>query len=200
MAFMKEIARGAEAVLYLDNGKLIKDRVKKNYRIDEIDNALRKMRTKREVKLLEKSSELINVPNVIKSGEGKIVMDFIEGKLCRDFLNDLSKSRRKKICKDIGSTIKKLHDGDIIHGDLTTSNMILKEGKVYFIDFGLGFVSSKIEDKAVDLHLLKQALTSKHYEIADECFNEIFKAYKPDKNFLERFDKVEGRGRYKGRA
>ncbi|MBS3108328.1 Kae1-associated serine/threonine protein kinase [Candidatus Woesearchaeota archaeon] len=197
---MKEIARGAEAVLYLDNGKLIKDRVKKNYRIDEIDNALRKMRTKREVKLLEKSSELINVPNVIKSGEGKIVMDFIEGKLCRDFLNDLSKSRRKKICKDIGSTIKKLHDGDIIHGDLTTSNMILKEGKVYFIDFGLGFVSSKIEDKAVDLHLLKQALTSKHYEIADECFNEIFKAYKPDKNFLERFDKVEGRGRYKGRA
>ena len=42
---------------------------------------------------------------------------------------------------------------------------ILKNGKVYFIDFGLGFFSNKTEDKAVDLHLLKQALESKHYQI-----------------------------------
>ena len=80
---------------------------------------------------------------------------------------------------------------------MTTSNIILRGGKPYFIDFGLGFISAKMEDKAVDLHLLKQALFSKHHEIAEGCFDEILKNYEPSKEFLERFEKVEGRGRYK---
>ena len=105
-----------------------------------------------------------------------------------------------KILESIGEQISKLHDNNIIHGDLTTSNMIVKEGKVYFIDFGLGFISNKIEDKAVDLHLLKQALESKHHENWEESFNEILRGYNKSKNFkdvINRLDKVERRGRYK---
>jgi Kae1-associated kinase Bud32 len=78
--------------------------------------------------------------------------------------------------------------------------MILKDNKVYFIDFGLGFVSLKIEDKAVDLHLLKQALESKHYKVFEDCFNSILKGYKKSVNYedvMERLKKVEKRGRYK---
>lgn len=196
---MREIARGAEAILYLDKGLLIKNRIKKKYRINEIDNSLRITRTKKEANLLEKSSKLINAPKVISIENEKIKMEFIKGKLLRDVLNNMDNSTRKKACIRIGMCIKMLHENDIIHGDLTTSNFILKNNLIYFIDFGLGFVSSKAEDKAVDVHLLKQALYSKHHEIADECFSEIFKNYNPSAEFIERFDKVERRGRYKAK-
>jgi len=194
---MKEIARGAEAVLYLDNNTLIKDRIKKDYRIDKIDKYLRATRTKKEAKLLEKSSKLIHVPKVIEYEEEKIFMEFIDGMLVRDALDVADKKQKKHILACIGEGIKKLHENSIIHGDLTTSNMILKDNKLYFIDFGLGLISEKIEDMAVDMHLLKQALFSKHHETAEDCFNEILKKYEPSKEFLKRFEKVEGRGRYK---
>ena len=196
---MEEIARGAEAVLYREGSNLIKDRIKKNYRIQEIDDVLRFTRTKKEAKLLEKCSKLINAPKIIECKADKLIMEFIGGKLLRDLLNNMDKSKRNILCKKIGYAIKILHDNGIIHGDLTTSNMILKNNEIFFIDFGLGLDSQKTEDKAVDLHLLKQALNSKHYEIADECFNEIFKAYNPGKELIERLEKVEGRGRYKSK-
>jgi Kae1-associated kinase Bud32 len=77
---------------------------------------------------------------------------------------------------------------------------IEKEKKVYFIDFGLGFHSSKIEDKAVDLHLLRQALEAKHFKNWEILFKEVLKGYseyKDSKKVLERFKAVERRGRYK---
>ena len=93
-----------------------------------------------------------------------------------------------------------MHQQGIIHGDLTTSNMILseKDKKVYFIDFGLAFHSIKTEDKAVDIHLLKEALQSKHFLIANEIWKEFVRVYgKQNKEVLERLEKVEKRGRYK---
>ncbi|MAG50631.1 Kae1-associated kinase Bud32, partial [archaeon] len=110
---------------------------------------------------------------------------------------------QKKICEKIGKNISILHDNDIVHGDLTTSNMILKKDKVYFIDFGLGFISDKTEDKAVDLHLLKKALMTKHYRIFEKSFENVLKGYKENKDFkevLNRLEKVESRGRYKRKA
>ena len=107
---------------------------------------------------------------------------------------------RRDVFKRVGKKVAKLHNLNIIHGDLTTSNMIVRE-KVYFIDFGLGFVSSKVEDKAVDLHLLKQALASKHHKQFEECFSAVMEGYKAEiKDFSaveKRFKKVERRGRYK---
>ena len=200
---MKIIKQGAEAILYLENNNLVKERIKKNYRIEEIDIIKRKYPTRREAKLLEKAKQIgINVPNVIKVDDKKmkVVMEFIDGKLIKDILDNLNKEDLKKICIDIGKEIAKLHNNNIIHNDLTTSNMLIKEDKVYFIDFGLGFISNKLEDKAVDLHLLKQALESKHYKCFEEAFNFILKGYKECSQFnevLERLEKVESRGRYK---
>ena len=123
-------------------------------------------------------------------------MQYIDGKKLSENLEYLD---YKKICKQIGLIIGEIHDQDIIHGDLTTSNMILKDNKVYFIDFGLSFHSKKIEDKAVDLHLLKQALDAKHFLIADKCIKIILENYKPKRfmEILEQLKKVESRGRYK---
>ena len=102
----------------------------------------------------------------------------------------------------IGKNIGKLHKADIIHGDLTTSNMILKGKEVFFIDFGLGYISRKIEDKAVDLHLLKQALEAGHNKTHKTLFEAVKKGYtktNPEaKKIFERLTAVERRGRYKG--
>ena len=193
---MKIICQGAEAILYQEKNKLIKERIPKTYRIKEIDDKLRKFRTRREGKILEKAS--INVPKVFKIDDNnmKIEMEFIPGKLLKDILDGLSISERNKICRQIGQEISKLHEQNIIHGDLTTSNMIYYKDKIYFIDFGLSFFSHKIEDKAVDLHLLKQALESKHYKHFESTFKTILSSYK-NKEVLSRLQIVEKRGRYK---
>jgi|SRR3989338_11267 len=199
---MKQIVdRGAEAILIKSQGNIVKDRIKKSYRLPYLDLKLRKSRTKKEAKLLEKASKLIPVPALIETDEKeKIRMQFIEGLKLSESLDKLPNAL--EICKEIGIDIAKLHDSNIIHGDLTTSNMIYnkKKAKLYFIDFGLGFESSKAEDKAVDLHLIKQALEAKHFKRHEAFFSSVINGYKSSKNHIEtlkRLEKVEKRGRYK---
>ena len=197
---MKILEQGAEAVVYLDENNIIKERLPKKYSLQAIDDKLRKQNTRREVKLLNAASNYINAPKVIDSddAEMKIKMEFINGSKLRDIFDGLKD--RNKVCVLLGRDIAKLHDNNIIHGDLTTSNIMMKGGKIYFIDFGLGFISHKIEDKAVDLHVLHQALGSKHYKFKNESFNAVLDGYKSSKNckeVLDRLKKVEGRGRYK---
>lgn len=195
----KIIGRGAEAIITRKGNNLIKDRIKKSYRIKIIDEKLRRQRTKKETKILEKASLIIPVPKLIYSDNiDKIEMEFIKGKKLSDHLDSLKNSDR--ICKQIGENIAKLHNQHIIHGDLTTSNMLFYKNKVYFIDFGLSFESQKIEDKATDLHLIKQALEAKHFKHYESFFNSILKGYKISKNYKEiikRLEAVEKRGRYK---
>ena len=197
------IAQGAEAKLYKENDILIKERTKKSYRQEEIDNRIRKKNTRREYRMLNKASNLINVPKTLEYNEKefKITMEFIDGKTLRDVLDNIPTKKRLKLCEQLGNEIAKLHNENIIHGDLTTSNFILKEEKIYFIDFGLGFHSTKIEDKAVDLHLLRQAFESKHYQHFKHSFEAAIKGYKEQskqaKEILNRFEIVEKRGRYK---
>jgi len=194
------IGSGAEAIIYLD-GNVIKDRIKKNYRINEIDERLRKSRTKREAKITDKLAAInFPAPKVIKTDEKEIIeMEYVEGTKLRDVLNETNYT---KLMKELGEKIATLHNNNIIHGDLTTSNFIVgkKSGEIQFIDFGLSFFSHKVEDKAVDLHLLKQALESKHYKIGEKCFNEVLAGYKSCHDFqdvLPRLEIVEKRGRYK---
>lgn len=224
----KIIATGAEAVIYKKENSVIKKRVKKSYRISEIDEKIRKLRTRSEAKLIERVSKVICVPKISKSDEKskEIVMEFIDGKKLSEHLNGFELKKQKEIARKIGINIFKLHDANVIHGDLTTSNMILKtlnpkgdnlaprgvprkiSGKnfykgqnedLYFIDFGLGFYSTKIEDRAVDLYLLKQALEAKHFENFDILFKEILKNYKSRdrEKVLIQLKKVEKRRRYK---
>ncbi len=210
MQELKEIAekgvmieQGAEAKIFFKDGTVIKERIKKSYRHEETDKVIRKSSTRREAKLLKKASEHVPVPKVISScdREMKIKIEFIEGKKLRDVVDELDAKKRNELFERVGKKIAKLHNAHIIHGDLTTSNLILKD-KIYFIDFGLGFVSTKVEDKAVDLHLIERALHSKHYKHASESFEAVLKGYqKESKEFskiFERFCKVALRGRYKG--
>src|SRR3989344_509714 len=198
---MKIIKQGAEAVIKLDKNKIIKERIKKNYRIKQIDDKIRKFRTRKEGNILKKAV-FINVPIVYDVDDEKMIieMEYIKGVLIKDFLNNNDLDEILKISDLIGQEIAKLHDNEIIHGDLTTTNLILKDEKIYFIDFGLAFISHKSEDKAVDLYLLKQALTSSFPQISEQVFNIILQSYhlhKQHHEVLERLKKVEKRGRYK---
>ncbi len=243
---MKKILyQGAEAIIYKKNNLVIKDRISKSYRLKKIDETIRKRRTKREKKLLEKSSKIINSPVPMPTKEKtKIILPYIKGKKLSEHLDKLPEKQAKIICEKIGQSIAKLHDNHIIHGDLTTSNMILEgeqfreqtkaetrfhnsdtpsgrageewrrdiksrrgvednktpDKKLYFIDFGLGFQSEKTEDKAVDLHLIKQALEAKHFTKFKDYWKWILQGYKISKDYeknLERLKKVEVRGKYK---
>lgn len=196
---MTLIYEGAEAKIHYKDGTVIKERIQKLYRHESIDHVIRRTSTRREAKLLQKAANHIPVPEVFESCDKKMIikMEFIEGKKLRDAMEEVNK---KKIFTKVGKKIAKLHNEQIIHGDLTTSNILIQD-KVYFIDFGLGFVSTKIEDKAVDLHLIKKALHSKHYKHAKECIEFIVEGYKKEsKDFdavMKRLEKVEKRGRYK---
>ena len=199
---MKLLKQGAEAKIFLDGNSIIKERISKSYRIKDIDKKLRLYRTRSEAKILDKCSSIINVPSLFNVDEigMKIKMEFINGKLLRDLLNDLNEEEKKEIFFYIGNEIAVLHDNNIIHQDLTTSNMVLFNKKVYFIDFGLSFISDRVEDKAVDLHLLKEALEAKHFKNWEKLFKAVCKGYsisKDNKKVLEQLKKVESRGRYK---
>ena len=166
------IAQGAEAKLYLDGNRIIKDRIRKSYRISEIDEKLRSSRTRREEKILSKLAA-INFPapkSIECDGKEILVMEAVKGPKLRDILE---KDDYSKLCRELGEKIAVMHNNAMIHGDLTTSNMLLEEKtrKIFFIDFGLSFFSHKVEDMAVDLHLLKQALESKHFKFWGNFFD-----------------------------
>lgn len=212
----KIIAQGAEALLIKKGGLLLKRRIKKGYRHPSLDWNLRTTRTRREARILQKALSIISIPKVraidgmVKQKlepETEIEMEFVDGKLLSEHLDKLKKAKALKTCKEIGRQTAALHDTGIIHGDLTTSNMILKKEKrkykVYFIDFGLAFHSARVEDKAVDLHLLKEALKSRHFKHWKAYFKAVLDGYSASENALkvaERLKKVEARGRYKGKG
>ncbi len=211
---MKEkiIGRGAEALLIKKGNSLLKRRIKKGYRHEHLDLFLRTSRTRHEAKILRKSASIIAVPRVKAINgmarkrfepETEIEMEYIQGKLLSDSLDKFPLTKALAVCEKIGRNTALIHDFGIIHGDLTTSNMILKNRDVYFIDFGLGFHSARAEDKAVDLHLLREALEAKHFKRWEKYFGSVVKGYKKSKQssiIIERIKKVEARGRYKGKA
>lgn len=199
---MNIIARGAEAVIYQEGDKIIKVRKRKHYRLPELDSALRKSRTKREAKIFDKLHEAgAAIPKIFSHSDKtmKITMERIRGKQLRDVINT---GNCAKLCESIGKQISIMHENNIIHGDLTTSNMLKDSKKVYLIDFGLSFFSRRIEDKAVDLHVLKESLKARHQAIWEKCFVGILKGYKNSSDYkdtLQRLEIVESRGRYKGK-
>ncbi len=202
----KLIKRGAEAELYLDElwGRKVihKHRVPKGYRIPELDTRLRTMRTKREAKLLVDARQAgVNTPTIfdIDIDEAKITMQYIDGNVVKYVLLGLETDERHDLVRKIGKRIARLHSNGIVHGDLTTSNMILKDGEIYFIDFSLGAKTEELEAMGVDLHLLKEVWQSSHYEIMDD-FYILLESYASNhargREVLARMEEIEKRGRY----
>jgi TP53 regulating kinase-like protein len=202
--------KGAEASLYLADWHqrrvIIKMRIPKKYRSPVLDEQIRSYRTVHEPQLIHEAKEagvptpliyMVNVP------ESSITMEYIEGQQVKQLLNKVPKVKRHDICVKIGESIAQLHSHSLIHGDLTTSNMILNQkGKLFFVDFGLGEKNGELEAQGVDLHLLKRALQSTHYLFWEDCFQSVLCGYTSvlgvelAEKVYEKIREIEKRGRY----
>jgi len=204
------IKKGAEANLYLADwhGRrvVLKKRLPKEYRHVKLDEQIRTYRTVHESQLMHEAKEAgVPTPKIflIDVKNTTIIMEFIEGKQIKLLLNDLGEIERRNLCFGIGQLIAKLHKKGVIHGDLTTSNMIMNaHGKVFFVDFGLGEKNEELEARGVDLHLMKRALESTHYQFAESCYKSVIDGYgsllssKELQSILEKIKEIERRGRY----
>ncbi len=202
---MIKISHGAEAVLYEDRGTIIKERLSKAYRLPHLDEALRKFRTRREAKVLQRLEELnFPAPHLREFSDKRmsLIMDVVPGEKLKSVLQQ--GDDHTQLAAAMGNNVGKLHQNDIIHGDLTTSNMIqhAETGQLHFLDFGLSSFSGKVEDKAVDLYLLERALESAHHQ-HPELFEKVVEGYKEAYSdagkVLERLQEVRKRGRNKGK-
>ncbi len=197
------IRRGAEAEIYLSTfmgrNVVIKRRVRKKYRIKEIDEELRYHRTKKEALLIvEARKASVAVPFIydVDIKKMEITMEYVKGKRIKDYIDAMDESVQKDICKKIGESIAFLHEDGIIHGDITTSNLILAHEKIYFIDFGLGEKSTNIEKRGVDMHLLMEAFKAAHRnEHLFQWVSEEYEKYS-DGKVLKKVKEIEKRGRY----
>lgn len=204
------VARGAEASLYVTDWHcrkaIVKRRRPKRYRSSQLDKKIRTYRTIHEPQLVHEAKEAgVPTPTIllVDTHDTRIVMSFIEGRQVKRLLGKLPRKDRWDLCVEIGRSIGKLHEHNIIHGDLTTSNMICGQGgKIYFLDFGLAEKSKELESRGVDLHLMKRALQSTHFRLAGECFDAVVKGYSEEtgqenaERVLEKVEEIEGRGRY----
>ena len=204
------IKKGAEASLYFADwhGRkvIMKKRLPKKYRLPKLDEQIKTYRTNHEPQLMHEAKRAgVPTPTIflVDIKGATIIMEFIEGKQVKQLLDEISKSERLCLCLKIGELIGRLHECGIIHGDLTTSNMIQNsEGKIFFVDFGLGEKRKELEARGVDLHLMKRALQSTHFRFAEECFNAVIESYskvldaETVKNVLDKIKEIERRGRY----
>lgn len=197
---MQLIKKCAEADLFetnfLDQKTLLKKRIAKSYRNEQLDNDLRLSRTRQESRMLSKAKRagvLTPLIYFIDEKNYAIYMEFIEGRPVKNTIElDIA------LAKNIGREIAKLHQANIIHGDLTTSNIMLDSNKLIFIDFGLSFQSRDTEDKAVDLLVFKRTLEATHNKIFEETWKLIVDGYLEigEKKVFDRLRDVEKRARY----
>lgn len=186
--------RGAEAVVLIEDDKVIKTRVKKDYRIKELDERLRTERTRAEAKIMSEARRLgIPTPIIYDVGRFDLIMEVIKGPPLKDVIDE-EKSMKA------GVLVGKLHSGRIIHGDLTTSNMLVKGEMIYMIDFGLSYWDEMLESRGVDVHVFYQTLISSHkeHERLMAAFAEGYRSsFQGADEVLERVREIEYRGRYK---
>ena len=209
----KIIRKGAEASLYyghwFDKEVIFKYRIPKKYRLDELDKRIRNARTLNEARALIRVKNYgLNVPQVyeIDTKNSIIVMKYIEGNKLKDILPKLDENKKQEYFYNIGRYIAILHINGHIHGDITTSNIIITEKEeIFLIDFGLHEYSDAIEDKSVDLHLFKRVLISSHGSDYNLCYHAFLQGYRSEysKSSLEECNQIinnieviETRGRY----
>lgn len=198
--------RGAEAELhrteFLGRPAVAKTRTPKSYRLPELDDGLRRSRVRTEARLMaEARAAGVSVPILydIDVAGATIVMEFVEGPTAKEVL-DRGGDRAMEVAREIGRIVGRLHRAGIVHGDLTTSNMIDRDGRIVMIDFSLGARDSGREARGVDLHLLRETLVSTHAR-SSAYYREVLRGYRevrgPDaEEVIATVKEIEARGRY----
>ena len=193
---MERVSEGAEAIMFeiklSGNPLLVKVRNRKSWRIANIDEELRKSRTRKEAKLMIMAKKAgAAVPGVAAIGKYSIFMQKIDGKLLKD-----SKPTAKEM-QTIGRYLGYMHAKGITHGDFTSANLMLTTNGPYIIDFGLGNFSNSEEEKALDLLLLERSISKDDYANARKGYASVSKEYL---TVISRLNEIKKRGRYQTRT
>ncbi|HNT60348.1 MAG TPA: KEOPS complex kinase/ATPase Bud32 [Candidatus Bilamarchaeaceae archaeon] len=178
--------RGAEAELslvrFLGKRMVRKERKAKAYREMELDLKIRLERTRREARLLHKAKAAgISAPTVYAVDDYSITMEYVRGRKLREDEMEL---------REAGRLLASLHNAGIIHGDFTPYNIIVDGNGLHAIDFGLGFFSTRVEDKADDLITMLRAIRGK------ESFLSGYRECADFDAVLRRKVQIERRARY----
>ncbi|KAK4755667.1 hypothetical protein SAY87_009424 [Trapa incisa] len=206
------LKQGAEARVFESNfvGRrcIIKERFSKKYRHPSLDSKLTLKRLNAEARCMTKARRLGVQTPVLYAVDPllhTLTFQFVEGTSVKDILLEFGQSGVVEEClgdisAQIGDAIGKLHDGGLIHGDLTTSNMLIQNGtnQLVLIDFGLSFTSTLPEDKAVDLYVLERALLSMHSScgnVMDRILAAYRKSSKQWSSTMNKLAQVRQRGR-----
>ncbi len=204
------LKQGAEARVYKTEffGKpsILKERFVKSYRVASLDQKLTQRRMSQEARSIARCRKHgIRAPAIYQLDfkRREICMEEIEGESLRDHIQNLYPVKDIEelisIGREVGTILARMHNCDVIHGDLTTSNIISgPNGQLTLIDFGLSCVSALVEDKGVDLYVLERAFLSSHPNTED-VFDELLQSYKKSANeskaIVAKLNEVRSRGR-----
>jgi len=189
---------GAEALVYLEEGAegkkvLVKERIPKIYRHKEIDEAIRKERNRTEARLMSEARRSgVSTPIIYDVEDFKLKMQYIEGIPIKYLVTP-------EIAERMGKVVGKLHSSGIVHGDLTTSNLLLAGERLYLLDFGLAYFDKGLEARGVDVHVLFQTFESTHssYELLIEAFKKGYAStFIDSETVLKRVEEIKKRARY----
>lgn len=199
------LKRGAEAELRRIewHGRKAVEKVRhaKAYRQAALDDGLRRQRIRMEARLMHEVRLLgLSVPLLydVDLAAHRLVMEFVDGPTVKELLQKGAEDPIA-IARSIGRLVGTLHANGLVHGDLTTSNMIWRDGRIYLIDLSMGEKSGALESQGVDLRLLEEAWTSAHYDVP-EAFEALLEAYRATypkaEGALTKLREIEERGRY----
>ncbi|KAL8029066.1 hypothetical protein ABFX02_14G204600 [Erythranthe guttata] len=206
------IKQGAEARVFestfVGKRSVVKERFSKKYRHPSLDTKLTVKRLNAEARCMTKARKLGVLTPVLYAVDPlmhTLTFEFVVGPAVKDVLlgfglKGIVEEQLDDIATQIGNAIGKIHDGGLIHGDLTTSNMLIRHdtSKLVLIDFGLSFTSTLPEDKAVDLYVLERALLSMHSScgnVMDKILAAYRKSSKQWSSTLNKLAQVRQRGR-----
>ena len=183
---------------------ILKQRQKKPYLLDVIDQQLRTFRLSREVKMLAFArSKGVLTPTVysVDNSTCTIMMDFIRGEQLKQLAGEISRHQLTELCRKFGQTMARLHAASVVHGDPTTSNVIIDEySNLWLIDFGLAEWNATVEMKGVDLHLIHRALETTHWDLQEDMLTSTLEGYIESSDdsdeVISRMREIRERGRY----
>src|SRR5215472_14677091 len=202
--------KGAEAELSSaminSYSAVVKHRIVKKYRNPELDKKIRKERTLTEAFILHEAKKAgVRTPSIIgiDPETDTIIMTKIDGPVLREHFDEMSHKEANDVFESLGEQVGLLHSAGILHGDLTTSNIILPQpGRPFHVDFGMARHSVEPEDRGVDLHLLQRSLTASHSQNIDSITSHLLLGYrhgagdKIAKSTLAKTREISRRGRY----
>lgn len=195
---------GAEARvepdMLLGRAAVRKTRLPKGYRHERLDAQLRESRTRAEARLLSQARRAgVRTPLVYTVDSGALVLERLDGPQLKEVLNR-DPARAEGLLRKLGEAAARLHAKGLVHGDLTTSNVLVQGDGVALLDFGLASLNAEDEDKGGDLHVLMEALEATHSDLHG-AFGHALAGYRDAGGAAAVQKKVEDivrRGRYRG--